>query len=157
MMERESNVTHTLTELDIPHRLHLHEQPLRSLQQAAEERGLNPEQIVRSLLFRLGKGEFILVLMPGTRPVSWPKLRHFLGVSRLTMATTEEVREITGYEPGTVSPFGLKIPLRILADHSLRELKVISMGAGIPNAGVIMQCQDLIGTLQLEWADLGGN
>lgn len=146
-------VTQALDALGIPYRLHLHERPVRSLEQAARERGLRPEQIVRSLVFRLEDGSFVLVLMPGPGKVAWPKLRHHLGVSRLTTATAEEVRRVTGYEPGAVSPFGLPRPLRVLADRSLLDLEEVSLGAGIRDAGVVLSAADLVAALQPEFGD----
>jgi prolyl-tRNA editing enzyme YbaK/EbsC (Cys-tRNA(Pro) deacylase) len=148
-----TSVTEALEALGIPHRLHVHERPLRSLEQAADERGLQPGQIVRSLLFRLEDRSFVLVLAAGPGKVSWPRLRRHLGVTRLTTATAEEVRQATGYEPGAVSPIGLPSPLRILADQALTAHDVVSIGAGIRNAGVVLKCGDLLKVVQPEMGD----
>jgi Cys-tRNA(Pro)/Cys-tRNA(Cys) deacylase len=147
-------VTQALEALAVPHRLHVHAGEVRSLAQAARERGLSPGQIVRSLLFRLESGEFVLVLVAGPAKVSWPRLRRHLGVSRITTATPPEVLEITGCEPGAVSPYGLRRRIRILADHSLRSHDTLSIGAGIRNAGVVLARHDLERTLPLEYGDL---
>lgn len=152
-MDRGTPVTEALDHLGVSYRLHLHTQPVRSLEQAARERGLAPAQIVRSLLFRLQGGQFVLVLMPGARKVSWPKLRRHLGVTRLTTATAEEVETVTGYPPGAVSPYGVRLPLRVLADRRVREVQEVSIGAGIRNAGVILETVDLLRTLQPEVDD----
>ncbi len=146
-------VTRVLDELGIHYRLHLHAQPVHSLEQAAAERGLRPEQIVRSLLFHLPDGSFALLLMPGRAKASWPRLRRFLGVNRLTTATPEEVRGVTGYLPGAVSPFGLPRPLRLLADESLLQHDWVSISAGIHNAGVILHCEDMVRALRPEIGD----
>jgi Cys-tRNA(Pro) deacylase len=148
-------VTQALDKLGIPFRLHIHEKPLRSLEQAARERGLKPSQIVRTLLFRCEGQSYVLVLMAGSKKVNWTKLRRHLEVSRITTATAEQVLKITGYKPGAVSPFGLLAPMRILADQSITEHEEISLGAGIPNAGILMQRDDLLRTLELEMGDFG--
>lgn len=146
-------VTRALDSLDISYRLHVHATPLRSLEQAANERGLASEQIVRSLVFRLEDEIFIMVLMPGPDKVDWPKLRHHLGVSRITTAQAAEVRKVTGYETGAVAPIGLPKPLRILADRRIMEHETISIGAGIRNAGIILQRDDLLSAIQPEIGD----
>jgi len=147
-------VTQALEALGVRYRLFVHAGPVRSLEQAARERGLAPGQIVRSLLFRLEDGGFILVLVSGPARVSWPRLRRLLGVSRLTTATPEEVLEVTGYEPGAVSPFGLNRELRLLADRGLLAHDTLSIGAGIRHAGVLLARDDLARSLTLEWADV---
>lgn len=154
-MTSTTSVTRVLDSLDIPYQLHVHEKPLRSLEQAARERGLAPAQIVRTLVFRLEDSEFILVLMPGPGKVAWPKLRRHLEVSRLTTADAEEVLQITGYETGAVSPFGLPKPLRILADSRIMDYDVLSLGAGIRNAGIILKRDDLLRALTPEMGDFG--
>jgi len=154
-VETHTPVTTALDAWAVSYRLHLHQGPISSLEQAARERGLSPEQIVRSLLFRLENGGFVLVLMPGPAKVSWPKLRRRLGVTRLTTADAEVVQAITGYPPGSVSPYGLHSPMRLLADLRLIRHTTVSIGAGIPNAGVILRTEDLLRTLLPELDDLG--
>jgi prolyl-tRNA editing enzyme YbaK/EbsC (Cys-tRNA(Pro) deacylase) len=154
-VESRTPVTTALDAWGVSYRLHLHQGPISSVEQAARERGLIPEQIIRSLLFRLENGEFVLVLMPGPGKVSWPKLRRRLGVTRLTTAAAEIVQSITGYPPGSVSPYGLPSTVRLLADLRLLRHTTVSIGAGIPDAGVILRTEDLLRTLQPELDDLG--
>jgi hypothetical protein len=54
-----------LEKLKIPHQVFRHENPLRSFEQAAEERQQRPEQIVRSILFQIRPEEFLMVLVAG--------------------------------------------------------------------------------------------
>ncbi|MGA9533524.1 MAG: YbaK/EbsC family protein [Anaerolineales bacterium] len=152
MTDVQTPVTQALDALAIPYTLHLHKEPIRSLEQAAAARGLQPAQIVRSLLFRMEDSAFVLLLMPGPDPVDWPKLRHYLRVSRITTATEEEVRQVTGFVPGAVSPFGLEQPLPLLADRAILDLETISLGAGIRNAGVVLARAEAMAALQ---PDLG--
>lgn len=152
----ETPVTRALDQLGIPYTLHLHPQPVRTLEQAAAERGLLPEQIVRSLLFRMEDSSYVLLLMPGPQPVDWPKLRHHLGVRRITTASREEVQRITGFEPGAVSPFGLQRRLPLLADRTILDMKKISLGAGIRNAGVVLDRSAAMAALEPDLADFRG-
>jgi Cys-tRNA(Pro)/Cys-tRNA(Cys) deacylase len=152
-VEASSAAIEHVERLGLAFRLHRHDHALTGLAQAAEERGLSPDQIVRSLVFRLAQDRFVVVLMPGPGPVAWPKLRRFLNVSRLTTASAGEVLAATGYRPGTVSPFGLPPGLPILADRRLLSLQVISVGAGIPNAGLILAGKDLAASLNPQFGD----
>lgn len=143
-------VTRELQARGVPFRLFAHPGPLHSLEQAAQERGQRPEQVVRSLLFRLSSGEFVMVLAAGPAQVSWPALRAYLGVARMTTATSQEVNQVTGYESGAVSPFGLPeapgssaAPLRILADEGVFREQEVSIGSGVRYTTVILQSADL--------------
>ena len=141
-----------LTELAIPHRVFRHSGPVESLEQAAAERGQAPEQVVRSIVFRLGKGNFIMVLAAGPNQISWQSLRAYLGQSRLTMANDDEVFQATGYRPGSVSPFGLAMPLRILTDEGVILQDEISLGSGERGVAIIMKSSDIesgLGSLEV--------
>ena len=136
-------VTQALDEMNIPYRIFRHAGPVRSLAQAAHERGQEPEQIIRSLLFRLSGGEFVLVLAAGPQQVDWRALRQHLGVKRLTTASEEEVLRRTGYPRGAVSPFGLPAPLRTLADENIFAFEEMSIGSGVRGTTVILRRDDL--------------
>jgi Cys-tRNA(Pro)/Cys-tRNA(Cys) deacylase len=132
-----------LEKLNIPHRVFKHETPVTSFEQAASDRNQRPEQIVRSILFQIRPEEFLMVLVAGPAQVDWKKLRQLVKRSRVRMATEEEVLEVTGYRVGTVSPFGLKNPVKILIDESVLKEEEISIGSGIRSVAIIMQSADL--------------
>ncbi len=146
-MEDLPPVSRILTEMKIPHRVFRHVGPLRSVEQAARERGQTPNQVVRSILFRLDDDTFIMVLITGILQVSWKTLRHYLGVSRMTMASEEEVLQETGYVTGAVSPIGLPKPIRVSVDKSVLAVNEISIGSGIRGVTVILDPQDLLKVL----------
>lgn len=124
-----------------------HPGPVTSLEQAAQERGQRPEQVVRSLLFRLAQDEYLMVLVAGPSQVDWKALRRIVGQSRLTMASADEVRAVTGYEIGAVSPFALPRPIRVLVDDSVAREREISIGSGVRSTTVIMSSADLLRAL----------
>jgi Cys-tRNA(Pro)/Cys-tRNA(Cys) deacylase len=80
--------------------------PVHSLAEAARARGVAPADVVKTLVVRRGEDDFLFVLVPGDRVISWPKLRALLGVSRLSMPDAEVARQATGYERGTITPLG---------------------------------------------------
>jgi Cys-tRNA(Pro)/Cys-tRNA(Cys) deacylase len=136
-------VSQALTEMGIPHRVFKHAGPVKSLEQAAEERGQLPEQIIRSILFRVSAEEFVIVLMAGPQQIDWKTLRRYLSEKRLSMASEAEMLQVTGYPRGAVSPFGLPQPLRILADESIFNHNEISIGSGVRGTTIIMTQADL--------------
>lgn len=146
-MEVETAVTRHLKNKNINFRLFSHPRPILTLEQAAQERGQILEQVIRSILFRSGKEDFIMVLVGGKNQVSWPKLRKYLGKSRIALATNEEVRQVTGYEIGAVAPFGTQKPIRVLIDEKVFQQVDISIGSGERGTTVIMASEDLLRAL----------
>ena len=136
-----------LDALGIPYRFFEHGGPVESLEQAAAERGQRPGQVVRSILFRLGEGAFCMVLAGGPRQVSWPALRRHLNQRRLTMATPEEVLQVTGYRIGAVSPFGLLQVVPVLVDRSVPAEEEVSLGSGVRGLALVMRSADLLRAL----------
>jgi Cys-tRNA(Pro) deacylase len=140
-------VTCFLDEKTIPYRFFKHPGEVQSIEQAAAERGQRPEQIVRSIVFRLSRGGFVMVLVAGRNQVSWPALRKHLGTSRISMASKDEVLEVTGYPLGAVSPFGMRQHLRVLMDTGILSEQEISIGSGVRSTTVIMQREDFLRAL----------
>jgi Cys-tRNA(Pro) deacylase len=140
-------VTKALDNLGIPYRFFRHPSQVTSLEQAAQERDQQPEQVIRSMLFRLAKDDYTMVLVAGPAQISWPALRAYLGQSRLTTASQAEVLEVTGYPIGAVSPFGLPAEMRILVDRSVVQEGEVSIGSGERGTTVILQSSDLIPAL----------
>jgi Cys-tRNA(Pro) deacylase len=140
-------VTRVLDAAGIPYRVFRHPNPVRSLEQAARERGQRPDQVVRSILFRLSEDEFVMVLVAGGRQISWSALRSYLGQNRMTMASEAEVLEVTGYPIGGVSPLGLPAPLRTLVDQSVVQEEEVSLGSGVRGTTIILKSEDLMRAL----------
>ena len=136
-------VSMALEELGVPHKVFRHESPVTSFEQAASDRGQRASQVVRSILFRIAEDEFIMALVAGPAQISWKILRKYLGRSRISMATEDEVFAVTGYRVGTVSPFGLPHQLKVLIDPSVLSEEEISIGSGMRNTAIILKSADL--------------
>ena len=132
-----------LEKRNIPHRVFRHESPVTSLEQAASDRNQRPEQVVRSILFQIRPEEFLMVLVAGPAQIDWKKLRQLVKRSRVRMATEKEVLDVTGYRVGTVSPFGLKKPVKVMIDSSVLREEEVSIGSGVRNTAIIMKSADL--------------
>ena len=132
-----------LEKLNIPHQVFRHQTQVNSFEQAASDRNQRPEQVVRSILFQIRPEEYLMVLVAGPAQIDWRKLRQLVKRSRVRMATEEEVLEVTGYRVGTVSPFGLKNPVKVLIDDSLLKEDEVSIGSGVRSVAIIMKSADI--------------
>lgn len=141
-------VSIALETLGIPHKIFRHEIPVTSFEQAARDRGQRPGQVVRSILFRIAEDEFIMALVAGPDQISWKALRKHLGRSRVSMASEEEVLAVTGYPIGTVGPFGLPRPLKVLVEAGVMKEEEVSIGSGMQNTAIILKSDDLYHALK---------
>ncbi len=107
-----------------------------SIEEASERRGVPVAAIVKTLVVRRGDGDYVLVLVPGDRVIDWPALRSHLGVSRLSLASTEEAYAATGYERGAITPFGTTSQWPVVADERVNALDPASIGGGAHGVAV---------------------
>jgi Cys-tRNA(Pro)/Cys-tRNA(Cys) deacylase len=145
--------TAAATALGLSHAVTRHG-PVGSLEEAAAARGVEPHQVVKTMVIRVSEGEHVFVLVPGDREIAWPKLRALLGVNRLTMASAEAAHEVTGYVRGTITPLGSRTPLKVLVDASIDGR--ISIGAGALGVALIVDAAELASALEATVADVTG-
>jgi Cys-tRNA(Pro)/Cys-tRNA(Cys) deacylase len=127
--------------------------PVRSLAEAARARGVEPADVVKTMVVRRGKGDYVFVLVPGDRAISWPRLRALLGVSRLSMPDATVAREVTGYERGTITPLGSATAWPVIADERLLG-REITLGAGDHGVAVAVRAEDVLEALRATVADV---
>lgn len=127
--------------------------PVGSLEQAAAARGLTPQRVIKTLVVRRADDDFLLVLVPGGRTISWPKLRALLGVSRLSMPDAAAAQAATGYARGTITPLGCTTEWPVIAD-SLVAGRRISIGAGEHGAALLVDADALVVAIRAQVADV---
>lgn len=127
--------------------------PVRSLEEAAAARRLSPDQLVKTLVVRRGEDDYLFVLVPGGRTISWPRLREVLGVSRLSMPDADVAREVTGYPRGSITPFGSLRPWPVVADARVPG-RAVSIGAGAPGVAATVDGSRLVLVLGATVADV---
>jgi Cys-tRNA(Pro)/Cys-tRNA(Cys) deacylase len=127
--------------------------PVGSLAEAAAQQGVEIRDVVKTLVVRRAEDEFIFVLVPGDRVISWPKLRALLGVNRLSMPDAGTAKQATGYERGTITPFGSARPWPVIADERLRGRR-ISLGAGERGVALEVPADEAASALDATFADV---
>jgi Cys-tRNA(Pro)/Cys-tRNA(Cys) deacylase len=136
----------------VPHDVVRHG-PVNSVEEAAAVLGVELQDLVKSLVVRRGADDYLFVLVPGDRQISWPKLRALLGVNRLSMPDAATAKNATGYERGTITPYGSKHAWPVVADERLRG-RTISLGAGERGVGLRVGADDTVRALEGRFADV---
>ncbi|WBB70820.1 YbaK/EbsC family protein [Micromonospora sp. WMMD812] len=136
----------------LPYRVIRHG-PATSLSEAAAVRGVEVPDVVKTIVVRRGPDDHLFVLTPGGRVISWPKLRALLGVSRLSMPDAATAKDVTGYERGTITPFGATTAWPVVADERVRG-RTITLGAGEHGVAVAVDADTTLDVLGATVADV---
>ena len=127
---------------------------VETIEEAAKLRGVDLAAITKTLVVRRGDEDYVLVLVPGDRVIDWAKLRLHLGVSRLSLADAAAAKAATGYERGTITPFGTTRTWPVVADSAVSEARLVSIGGGAHGVAVHVTGPDLVAHLRCEVADV---
>ena len=104
----------------------------RTASEAASSLGCEVGAIVKSLLIKTDN-TFIICLIAGDKRASLNKIKEFLNVKDISMASANEVKNITGYTIGGVSPVGHLTDINIYIDNTLERFNDLYAAAGHPN------------------------
>jgi Cys-tRNA(Pro) deacylase len=127
--------------------------PVNSVTEAAAAQGVEVRDLVKTIVVRRAGDDYVFVLVPGDRSISWPKLRALLGVNRLSLPAAATAKEATGYERGTITPFGSAKPWPVIADERCRG-RTISLGAGERGVALRVSAGEAVAALGGTWADV---
>lgn len=119
---------------------------------AAEAYGVPPAQIAKTLSLRVGE-RVVLIVTSGTMRLDNKKAKALLG-GKPKMLGVHEVADLTGHEVGGVCPFGLKAPLPIYCDVSLKAFDVVVPAAGSTHSAARIAPQRMAELVGAEWVDV---
>jgi prolyl-tRNA editing enzyme YbaK/EbsC (Cys-tRNA(Pro) deacylase) len=119
---------------------------------AAEALNVSPGRIAKTLAVRAGEHLFLLVARGDAR-LDNRKCKDELG-ARPRMLGAEETLQLTGHPVGGVCPFGLKSPLPVYLDVSLRAFDIVYPAGGSLNTSVEVPTERLFELVAERWVDL---
>ena len=114
----------------------------RTALEAASSLGCEVGAIVKSLLLKTEQN-FTLCLVAGDKKASLNKIKKILKKKDVSMASASDVKNITGFTIGGVSPIGHLNKIDILIDHSLERFNQLFAAAGHPNCIFKISFKDL--------------
>ena len=152
-MEPDTPAIRSLDGSDLPFEV-LRTERARTAEESASFQGIELRRLLRTIVVRRGRDDYVFVLVPGGRQIDWPKLRAHLGVSRLSLPDADEAKAATGYERGTITPFGSKTAWPVIADPAIAALDRVAIGGGGHGVNLHLSGLDLIEHLGAEVADV---
>ncbi len=127
--------------------------PIRNLEEFLQKQGIDPQSVVRSVLFKTSSDKFILLAIAGGGRADWGVLRKHLNERKCRMAEFDEVFEATGYVVGAIPPISLPEDIKVLVDTSVKDYETVVIGSGVLGFALSLKGTDLLNLLGN--ADLG--
>lgn len=148
-----ANIHSPVTELLVQHHIQFQvieiplsedKKPIRSLEELLSAQGLDPQSVVRSVVFKGESSGFCLLAVAGGGRADWALLRNHLNERKCRMAEYDEVPEATGYVVGAVPPIALPEGLRVLVDSSVSRYETVVIGSGVLGYALAVRSADLM-------------
>ena len=118
--------------------------PVRNLEELLLKQGVDPQSVVKSVLFKTASDKFVLLAVAGGGRADWGVLRNHLNERKCRMAEFNEVSEATGYVVGAVPPIALPESIQILVDSSVKDYETVVIGSGVLGFALSLKCTDLL-------------
>lgn len=133
-------------------RLIIVEETTATVETAAKALGVIPGRIAKTLAVRAGDHLFLLCTRGDAR-LDNRKCKDEFG-TRPRMLGPDETLKVTGHPVGGVCPFGLKQPLPVYLDESLKAFDVVYPAGGSLNTSVEVPTERLFELVAERWVDL---
>ncbi|MDI1361220.1 YbaK/EbsC family protein [Methylotenera sp.] len=118
--------------------------PVRNLEELLLKQGVDPQSVVKSVLFKTASNKFVLLAVAGGGRADWGVLRNHLNERKCRMAEFNEVSEATGYVVGAVPPIALPESIQILVDSSVKDYETVVIGSGVLGFALSLKGADLL-------------
>ena len=146
MTEFRTKVTDLLDKNGIAYRLLPHSEAVYTVDAAAAQRGVVKEEMVKSILLHDRTQRYVMACVLGDMRLEPKAVRTYLpaGWKRLSFASADEIREVTGYVQGAVTPLCLPADVPVIFDDAIARCSKVNISSGDPLAGLELDAQDLI-------------
>lgn len=137
----------------IADRIQVFHESTASVQDAAEQLGVKPEQIGKTMAFNLKEGPIVIVVK-GTARISNQKFKAAFH-QKAKMVQAPDLPKLIGHPAGGVCPFALQPGVRVYLDESVKDEADLYPAAGLPNAALRLSLAELQQYSEpFEWTDV---
>lgn len=119
-----------------------------TVDEAASERGVAPEEMIKCILLKDRQSRFVLACLSGNAELDTQKVHLAISeLSRLSFSTPDEINRVTGHTLGSVAPISLRDTIPVVFDQALRHLERINISSGDPRLGLELPLLQLLRVL----------
>ncbi|HOY70767.1 MAG TPA: YbaK/EbsC family protein [Methylotenera sp.] len=137
---QQQNIAYSVIEIPLTE----DKKPVRNLEELLTKQGINPQSVVRSVLFKTASDQYVLLAVAGGGRADWAVLRQHLNERKCRMAEFDEVQAATGYVVGAVPPIALPEAVKILVDNSVKDYTTVVIGSGVLGYALSLNSVDLL-------------
>ncbi len=151
-----TKITDILDAHKISYRLLQHSEPVFTVEEAAAQRDVSKDEMVKSILLRDKDEHYVMACVLGYARVNPKAVRTSVPKNwrRLSFATAEEILSVTGCVQGAVAPLGLPDSVPVIFDEAITRCQKVNISSGDPVAGLELNAQDLIRAASAEVATI---
>ena len=151
-----TKITNILDARQISYRLLRHNGPVFTVEEAAAQRGVSKDEMVKSILLRDKDAHYVMACVLGYTRVNPKAVRAYVPTEwrRLSFATAEEILSVTGCVQGAVAPLGLPDNVPVIFDEAITRCQKVNISSGDPVAGLELNPQDLIKAAEAQVASI---
>ena len=110
----------------------------------AEQIGLPPEQVFKTLVLRGERHGVSVFCLPADRTVDLKRAAELAGEKKIEMVPVRELLALTGYIRGGCSPIGMRKQFPVFIENSCRSFERITISAGVRGIQLLIRTDDLI-------------
>jgi Cys-tRNA(Pro)/Cys-tRNA(Cys) deacylase len=119
----------------------------------AEALGFKPERIFKTLILRGDRSGPMIALTPAGTEINVRALAKASGDKRVEMVPLREVRDLTGYERGAVTPLGIQRSYPVFIDETVELWDIVGISGGAKGLEILLAPSDLLRVTNATKAD----
>ena len=150
----ETKITQLLDSKGIKYKLLPHERPVFTCEDAAKERNVPLNEMIKCILLFDKKKHYFLACISADKMIDTQKVRDMMNCSRLSFASEQEIEEILGYKMGAIPPLLLKTEIPIIFDNGIMRKESVNISSGDPKAGLELNPGHLIPLIKPRFGDI---
>ena len=154
LMHMSEDVKSCLDRAGVPYKIHTANGPTTTAQEAATRLQVPLPTIIKSMVFTDQDGSLVLAILTGDKRVDKRKLSSVVGASKVKIASAQDTKALTGFEVGSMPPFGHRERIATVIDHKVMSFSKVYGGAGTSDALIEIDPHDMARLTEAKLADI---
>ncbi len=138
-----TKITELLDSRGIPYRVLEHQKEVFTCEEAARERNVPLDEMVKCILLRDKTGKHLLACLAADKRLDARKAAAVANCKRLSFASPKEIEDALGYRMGAIPPLLLKTPVLVVFDAGISKKEKVNISSGNARAGIELRASDL--------------